>query len=102
MSRGVFRTVSAYWVVRSSAIRDEQAIQEYGRRWGPIAERYGARVIARGPDATPEGPEFPRALVVEFPDLAAAHACYKDPEYVEAMAFVEKACDRELVILDGA
>ncbi|MEM7208799.1 MAG: DUF1330 domain-containing protein [Pseudomonadota bacterium] len=93
--------MAAYWMVRSSAITDEAAMKEYGKRWPQIAERFGAKVIARGPDSTPEGPEFPRALIVEFPDLEAATACYHDAEYAEAMAFARSACERELIIIDG-
>ena len=58
-------------------------------------------LFGRGPDSTPEGPACPRAVLVEFPDLEAARACYHDPDYTEAARYMSKACDRELVIIDG-
>ena len=93
--------MAAYWMVRSSAVRDEDALKEYGAMWPSIAERFGAKVIARGPHTTPEGPEYPRALIVEFPDIESAEACYRDPAYQDAIAVMQRACDRELIILDG-
>ncbi len=93
--------MAAYWMVRSSAIRDDDALKEYGAMWPSIAERFGAKVIAKGPHATPEGQEFPCALIVEFPDLESAEACYHDPAYANAIEVMQRACDRELIILDG-
>jgi uncharacterized protein (DUF1330 family) len=35
-----------------------------------------------------EGPEdFHRFVVIEFPDLETAKACFESPEYVQAAAF---------------
>lgn len=94
--------MAGYWVVRGSAIKDEVALQEYGKMWGPIAERYGAEIIAgKGVIDTREGAEFPRQLVIRFASYAQAVACYEDADYQAAMEYALKAYDRELVILDG-
>lgn len=93
--------MAAYWMVRGGEIKDQQALQEYGALWGPIAERYRAKVIARGDHRTPEGVDYPRVLIVEFPDYQQAVACYEDADYKQAMVFANKAYDRELTIVDG-
>ena len=33
----------AYWMVRSSEVRDQEALKKYGELWQPIAERYQAK-----------------------------------------------------------
>jgi uncharacterized protein (DUF1330 family) len=94
--------MAAYWMVRSSAVRDEAALKEYQRLLTPLAARYGFKRIAGGDHQTPEGPEFPRVLLLEFPDYEQAVACYYDPDYTAAMEHASKAFDRELIIIDGA
>ena len=95
--------MAGYWVVRGSAIQDEAALQEYGKLWGPIGERYGAELIAgKGIIDTREGVELPRHLLVRFSSYEQAVACYEDPDYQAAMVLAHKAYDRELVILEGS
>lgn len=95
--------MAGYWVVRGSEIRDQDALQEYGKLWGGIAERFGAEVIAgKGAIDTREGKDYPRQLIVRFDSYQQAVDCYQDPEYQRAMAFALKAYDyRELSILEG-
>jgi len=94
--------MAGYWIVRGTAIRDQQAADEYVKRWGAIAQRYGAEIIAgKGAIDTREGEEYPRQLVIRFPSFEDAVKCYEDPDYVEAMNFSSKAFDRELSILEG-
>ena len=40
-------------------------------------------------------------IVVEFPSLELAKACYADPAYVEARRFALRASNRILVIFGG-
>ena len=95
--------MAGYWIVRGSAIRDQAAADEYVKRWGAIAERYGAEVIAgKGRIDTREGEDFPRQLVIRFPSFADAVKCYEDPDYVEAMKYSSQAFDRDLSILEGS
>ena len=91
-----------YWIVKGGAIRDQAAYDEYAKRWGPISERFGARMLnARGRLDAREG-AWGRAVIVEFPSFEQAVACYEDAEYQAALPFARKACDRELAILEGA
>jgi uncharacterized protein (DUF1330 family) len=94
--------MSGYWIVRGSESRDAEAAAEYGRLWADIAQRYNAKIIAGpGTHLTVEGKDYPRNLIVEFPNYQDAVECYNDPDYTDAMVFLKKAFDRELVIVGG-
>jgi len=94
--------MAGYWIVRGTSIRDQQAADEYVKRWGDVALRYGAEVVAgKGQIDTREGEDYPRQLVIRFPSFEDAVKCYEDPDYVEAMKYSSKAFDRELSILEG-
>lgn len=95
--------MKGYWIVRGSAIKDEQAMQEYARLWKPLGAKYSARLLAgRGELQAREGKECKRALVIEFPSYEQAIACYEDPDYQTAMEYALKAYDRELIIIEGS
>ncbi len=93
--------MAAYWMVRSGDIKDEEALKEYQIRFVNIGPRFEAKIIARGKHQSPEGPDYPRVLIVEFPSYEQAIACYESPEYREAMLYANRAFDRELTIIDG-
>jgi uncharacterized protein (DUF1330 family) len=38
--------MAGYWIVRASEVTDQEAQRSYGSAWAPIAERYGAKIIA--------------------------------------------------------
>lgn len=48
-----------------------------------------------------EGQGRPRNVVVRFPDLDAAEACYRSPAYQEALTYAKGASERELVLVEG-
>lgn len=94
--------MKGYWLILGSAIADQAAQEEYGRLWGPIAARYGARVVRGGTSLDlKEGRDSERVLLVEFPDLAAAQNCYADPAYAAAREHALKAARRDLLIFEG-
>jgi uncharacterized protein (DUF1330 family) len=78
----------AYWVARSRII-DPVAYKKYTDRIPAIMKQYGGKVLARGGKyKIMEGPEtFHRFVVIEFPTLEQAVACFESPEYQEAAAF---------------
>ncbi|MFK3722371.1 hypothetical protein D3C76_516580 [compost metagenome] len=93
--------MKGYWIIFGAAVTDAQAQQEYGRLWGPIAEKYQAKIKVLGADALLEANGTNRVLTVEFPSYAQARACYEDPAYAEAKAFALRASRRELIIIEG-
>jgi len=93
--------MTAYWIARVN-VTDEAAYGEYAKRAGPALAKHGGKFLARGGRfVTLEGAEYPRNVLVEFPSVEAAEACYKSPEYQEAVAFAKDAADRLLVIVEG-
>lgn len=94
--------MKGYWLVMGQAITDPDAQAEYGRQWAPIAAKYGARLVqGAGKAVLQEALSTTRVLIVEFPDLAAAQACYADPDYKAACDFAYKGSKRELLIFEG-
>jgi uncharacterized protein (DUF1330 family) len=78
----------AYWVARAR-ITDPVAYKKYTDRVPDIVSRHGGKILARGGRyRIMEGPEtFHRHVVIEFPSLEQAVACFESPEYQEAAAF---------------
>ena len=94
--------MKGYWLIIGTEVTDAEAQAEYGKLWQPIAKRYGARI-----NPTPVAPflaearDARRVIVVEFPSLAQARACYDDPAYAEARTLAHRAAQRELLIFEG-
>ena len=78
----------AYWLARAN-ITDPVAYKKYTDRVPGILKLYGGTVLARGGRyRILEGPEtFHRFVVIEFPTLEQAVACFESPEYQAAAAF---------------
>ena len=94
--------MAGYWIIRGN-LRDAAALEVYAARFQPIGARYAVSIIAgKGQSQTVEGPEYGRNLVIRFDSYEAAVACYQDPEYQALLPLVERAQQRELVILEGA
>ena len=77
--------MAAYWISRC-IINDPVAYKRYTDQVPGIIARYNAKVLARGGRyQIMEGPEtFHRFVVLEFPTLEAAVACFQSPEYTAA------------------
>jgi uncharacterized protein (DUF1330 family) len=95
--------MKAYWIARS-VIHDLSEYKKYTDRVAPIIARYDGRILARGGRyQTMEGPDrFHRFVVIEFPSMEHAVACFDSPDYVEAAAFRrDGAGEVETVIVEG-
>ncbi len=97
--------MAGYWIVRTSEVVDQESFDEYSRLWGPVSEKYGARIIAgRGSRyETREGPDLPRMLVIEFSSYEQALACYNDTDYQASLPFARKAyAERHLIVAESS
>ena len=91
----------AYWIAHIE-VTDADSYGEYARRATAPITAHGGRFLARGGRHKQlEGNDRARNVVVEFPDLAAAEACYNSPAYQEALGFARNASVRDLVIVEG-
>ena len=97
--------MAAYWIARAK-INDPVEYKKYTDRIPDILAKYDAKVLARGGACkTLEGPQvFERYVVIEFPSMEVAEACFNSAEYQEAATFrrTNQAGQNELAIVAGA
>ncbi len=64
--------MSAYWVVRV-AVRDSEKLAAYAPLAAETVATYGGRYLARGgAHESTEGTDYPRNVIVEWPDMETA------------------------------
>lgn len=94
-------TPKGYWVGHVS-VDDPQAYQAYRTANAAAFAKYGARFLVRGGAMeVVEGDLRPRTIVIEFPSLAAARACYLSPEYQHALALRTPVSEADICIVEG-
>ena len=90
-----------YWIVRAD-ITDPEAYKKYVAANAEPLSRHGARFLVRGaPADVREGDARARNVVVEFPSVEAARACYDDAAYQRAISFREGAATFDLIVIEG-
>ena len=90
-----------YWIGRVD-VNDPDTYKSYIAAGSPIYAKYGGRLIVRGgPFETMEGTSRIRNIVMEFKDVATAHACYNSPEYAEARKIRQASATTDLIIVEG-
>ncbi len=93
--------MTAYWIAHVT-VTDPHAYQGYQALAPAAFAAHGARFLARGGAAeTLEGPPLDRHVVIEFPTLEAARACYHSAAYQTARARRDGACVAHVVIVEG-
>jgi len=92
----------AYWISSYDAIHDPDKLKAYAEAASPVLAEHGDRVLARGgASATFEGNEKLRVVVIEFPSMEAAEACYASPGYKAAHALLGDGAERDLFAVEG-
>lgn len=90
-----------YWIAHGT-VTDPEAYKAYQAANAEPLARYGARFIVRGGVAeVVEGAARPRHVVIEFPSIEAARACYADPAYQAAKALRDPVSQADIVIVEG-
>ncbi|MEL7299062.1 MAG: DUF1330 domain-containing protein [Pseudomonadota bacterium] len=90
-----------YWIAHVT-VDDADAYEHYkAANAAPFAE-YGARFLVRaGAQDVPEGAARPRTVVIEFPTIEAARACFASESYQAAKAIRDPIATSDLVIVEG-
>ena len=90
-----------YWIARVD-VKNEEGYKPYAAANPAIFKKYGGRFLVRGGkfDAA-EGSTRARNVVIEFPDYAAALACYRSPEYQENIKVRLPHSAIELIVIEG-
>jgi len=90
----------ALWIAHVT-VTDDAAYARYAALAGPAIEKHGGSFIARGGRYVPlEGQARPRNVVVKFPSVEAAEACYHSPEYQTALEHARGAAERDVLIVE--
>jgi uncharacterized protein (DUF1330 family) len=92
------------YLIAHITVHDAEAYKEYVRLDTPIFARYGARFVVRGgASEAVEGAPAQRCVVIEFPDYAAARACYESEEYQKVAPIRRANATTHLIVLaEGA
>jgi uncharacterized protein (DUF1330 family) len=94
--------MTAYMLARIN-VTDPAQYENY-KALAPIAiNKYGGTYLTRGGAMeTLEGDEETlRVVLLSFPDMDSARACYNSPEYTKARAARAGAAEGHFVILEG-
>lgn len=90
-----------YWIARVD-VSDAERYQDYISTARPAFERHGARFLARGGETTVlEGSARTRNVVIEFPSVAEALACYRSAEYQAAKAIRVEVAEADMILIEG-
>ena len=92
----------AYWIAHVH-VTDADAYGEYAKRATGAIEAHGGEFLARASRTVwLEGNPRERNVVVRFPSLEDAEACYRSAAYQEALSFANGAAERDLCIVEGS
>jgi len=90
-----------YWIARVD-VNDDDGYKPYAAANPAIFKKFGGRFVVRGGKfEAMEGKARSRNVVIEFPDYAAALACYRSPEYQANIKIRQPHSEIELVIIEG-
>ncbi len=90
----------ALWIAHVT-VTDDAAYARYAALAGPAIEEHGGSFIARGGRYVAlEGQSRPRNVVVRFPSVEAAEACYRSPAYQTALEHARGAAERDVLIVE--
>lgn len=93
--------MKAYWIAHVT-VTNPDAYTGYQTLAPAAFAAHGARFLARGgAHEVMEGPSLDRHVVIEFPSLQAAKACYASAEYQAAKARRDGAAAAHVVIVEG-
>ena len=79
------------------------AYKKYVEGAGPAYQEHRARFLVRGGSAHPvEGQSRSRNVVIEYPTVADAQACFQSPAYQAARQHRLPVAEGEIVLVEGA
>lgn len=93
--------VKGYWIPHID-VSDPEGYKAYMAATPPVHHKYaGVALVRGGKMEVLEGHARARNVLREFPDYAAARACYRSHEYQSARSLREAAAISDFVIAEG-
>ena len=90
------------YLVANIRVRDQEKFQQFAGMAGPAIQKYGGKVLAKGPMADRlEGDVSGIVMMIEFESKEAANTFYHSEEYQAAKAVREACSDTDLMIVEG-
>ena len=90
-----------YWVV-GVTVTNPTKYEDYRALNGVAFKKYGGRFLVRGGAyENPLGKVRERTVVIEFPTIEAAKACYRSPEYQKAVDARGDSAVMDIAIVEG-
>src|ERR1700690_4356989 len=90
-----------YWIAQVDVNSDE-GYKPYAAANAAIFKKFGGRFIIRaGKSESMEGKSRSRNVVIEFPDYAAALACYRSPEYQANIKVRQPHAVADILVIEG-
>lgn len=90
-----------YWIAHIT-VTNPDAYAEYVARDTPIIARFGGKFLIRGgPSDVIEGQFKDRHVVIEFPDMEAARACFYSEDYQEVAKIRIENAVSDVVLVEG-
>ena len=90
------------YMIANYTIKDQAGFRKYMKEAGPLAPKFGGKIIVFNLNATAvEGEPKKVMAIAEFPSLADAQRFYNSPEYTAARKFRVASTDGSVVITEG-
>jgi uncharacterized protein (DUF1330 family) len=90
-----------YWIGRID-VHNTEGYKPYVAANPAIFKKFGGRFVVRGGTfRSVEGQSRTRNVVIEFPDYAAALACYNSPEYQANIKVRQPHAIVDLIVIEG-
>jgi uncharacterized protein (DUF1330 family) len=90
------------YMIANYTIKDQATFQKYMEAAGPLAPRFGGKIIVFNLNATAvEGTPQSVMAIAEFPSLAAAQRFYNSTEYTAARKFRTASTEGSVIITEG-
>ena len=84
-------------------VTDQEKFQSFSGMAGPVIQKFGGKVLARGPDADRhEGNLSGIVMMIEFDSKETAEKFYFSEEYQAAKAVRDDCANTDLMIIEGS
>ena len=91
------------YLVANIRVKDQEKFQSFSGMAGTIIQKFGGKVLARGPGAQRhEGSLTGVVMMIEFDSKEIAEEFYLSEEYQAAKAVRDACAETDLMIIEGA